>query len=281
MGIMKIPFSSSASQRPSWLITAAALLLVVAAGGCAKSETPGKKGRGGQPAAGGARAPVQVQTTGVQRMAVQRQVDVSGTLISPDSAKVSSEVAGVVREILVELGHEVKPGQVLLRLDPRELQLALTQAEANLHQTEAQLGIDAVKGTEPPPDEQISTVRTAIANRDDARAQMTRAERLIKQRLLSQADLDAAVTRVKVTEASYQAALETVQGLKATLKQRRAAVELAQKKLADAVIKAPVAGSVSERLVQPGEFIRENTPVVSLVQMNPLKLRTNAQEKYA
>src|SRR4029077_5914401 len=49
----------------------------------------------------------------------------------------------------------------------------------------------------------------------------------------------------------------------------------------DAVIKAPVAGSVSERRGQPGEFIRENTPVATIVQMTPLKLKTAIQEKYA
>jgi RND family efflux transporter MFP subunit len=282
MGIMKLRLRSSASQRLTWLKWAVVLMLLLIAGGCTKTETPGKKGRAGGPGgSGGARPPVQVQPVTVQRISIQRQVDIAGTLISPDSAKVSSEVAGVVREILVELGHEVKPGSILVRLDPRELQLALAQAEANLHQTEAQLGIDGVNAKEPPPDEQISTMRSAIANRDDARAQMNRAERLIKQRLLSQADLDTAITRVKVTEAAYQSALETVQSLKATLKQRRAAVELAQKKLSDAVIKAPVAGSVAERLVQPGEYIRENTPVISLVQVNPLKLKTAVQERHA
>src|SRR4030095_11798797 len=42
-----------------------------------------------------------------------------------------------------------------------------------------------------------------------------------------------------------------------------------------------VRGSVSERLVQPGEYIRENTPVATIVQMNPLKLKTAIQEKHA
>jgi membrane fusion protein (multidrug efflux system) len=51
--------------------------------------------------------------------------------------------------------------------------------------------------------------------------------------------------------------------------------------LNDAVIRAPVAGSISERLVQPGEFIREMTPVATIVQMNPLKLKTAVQEKFA
>src|SRR5262249_46079961 len=62
---------------------------------------------------------------------------------------------------------------------------------------------------------------------------------------------------------------------------RRAAYELAKKKFADAVIKAPVGGSIAERFVQPGEYIRENTPVVTIVQMHPLKFRSAVQEKHA
>jgi len=87
--------------------------------------------------------------------------------------------------------------------------------------------------------------------------------------------------RLKVADANYQTALDNVRSLKAALQDRRAAFELAQKKLADAVVKAPVAGSVSERVVQPGEYIRENTPVATIVQMNPLKLKTAIQERHA
>ena len=65
------------------------------------------------------------------------------------------------------------------------------------------------------------------------------------------------------------------------MQDRRQAVELAQKKLNDADIRASVAGQISERLVHEGEFIRENTPVVSIVKMNPLRLDTSIQERYA
>ncbi len=99
--------------------------------------------------------------------------------------------------------------------------------------------------------------------------------------LLTQVDRDTAETRLKVAEANYQAAVDNVRSLKASLQDRRASYELAQKKVNDAVVRAPVSGSVSERLVQPGEFIRENTPVATIVQMNPLKLRTAIQEKNA
>jgi RND family efflux transporter MFP subunit len=266
--------TKTADQRLIWSSMVILALMGLATAGCNRSESQTKQAPKGPTA-------VRIEVTSIQRISIQRQVELSGTLISPDQAKVSSEVAGRVQEILVELGHEVRQGQPLVKLDPRELELSLRQAEAQLHQTEAQLGMDGIHMSEPPPDEEISTIRTAIANRDDARAQATRASQLIKKGLVSQADYDTAQTRVKVTEAAYQAATETVRSLKATLQQRRAAYELAQKKLGDAVIKAPISGSISERLVQPGEYIRENTAVVTIVQMNPLKLKTAVQEKYA
>ncbi len=272
MGIMMQPARQKTGRNVIWPIGWGLVLLAFSA--CGKSDLQAGRATKG-PAA------IHVQITTVQRISMDRLVDLSGTLISPDQARVSSEVAGVVVQVLVELGQEVKAGQILVRLEPRELELALEREISLLRQTEAQLGIDGIQVKEPPPDEQVSMVRTAKANLDDARAQLVRAQRLMKQRLLPQADMDTAETRVKVTEAAYQTALETVQSLKASLRERRAAVALAQKKLDDAVIKSPVAGSVSERLVHPGEFIQQNTPVIGLVQMNPLKLKTAVQERHA
>jgi RND family efflux transporter MFP subunit len=256
-----------------WRILIPGALLAVAAGGCTAS-TEARKTEGKRPA-------VTVRTITPERTTIARQVDISGTVISPDQATVSSQVAGVVREAAIELGQEVQPGQVLARLDPQELEFALHRSESLLKQTEAQLNIDGVTVKEPPPNDQIAAVRLAQAQRDDSRAQLERAIRLSKQGLLAQADMDTAQTRLKVDEARYQAAIEDVQSLKASLQDRRAAYALAQKKLADATIRAPVGGRISERLVHPGEYIRENTPVVTIVQMNPLKLRTALQERQA
>jgi multidrug efflux pump subunit AcrA (membrane-fusion protein) len=264
------------------------LILALAASAAACGQTSGQAagsgggatgGRGGRGGRGG--AAVATQTTTVQRISIQREVDLSGTLLSPDQARVSSEVAGIVRDVPVQLGTEVRAGDVLVRLEPRELQLALDRAEGQLRQIEAQLGIDRSQDKRPPSDDQIASVRQAAANRDDAVNTFKRATQLHDRGLMSQVDYDTAETRLKVAEANYQASVDNVQALKATLQDRRAAWELAQKKLNDAVIRAPVVGSVSERLVQPGEFIRENTPVATIVQVNPLKLKTAIQEKYA
>jgi RND family efflux transporter MFP subunit len=221
-----------------------------------------------------------VRTAPVQRVSFQRSVELSGTLVSPDQARVSSEVAGTVRDVLVEIGQEIQVGQELVRLDTTELNLALQRAESALRQTEAQLGIPP-GSSQLPADEQVAAVRTAAANREEARAQLARAQESFNKGLSSKADFDTVSTRFKVTEAAYQAAVENVQALKASLQDRRAAYDLAKKKVDDAIIRAPIAGAVSERPVQRGEFIRETTPVVTIVRMSPLKLRTAVQEKYA
>jgi RND family efflux transporter MFP subunit len=248
------------------------LVACLSAAGCGNSASQARP-------AGARRDSVPIQTTTVQRVTIPRSVELAGTLLSPEQARVSSEAPGVIREVLVELGTEVRPGDPLVRLDDRESRLALERAESALRQTEAQLGIPAMAA--PPPDEAISAVKTAAATRDDARMNLARVEKLVSRQLLAPVELDNAQTKLKLAESAYAAALDNARSLKASLQDRRAAYELAQKKAADAVIRAPVGGSVSERLVQPGEFIRENTPVATIVQLSPLRLRTAVQERHA
>jgi RND family efflux transporter MFP subunit len=270
------------AHRSSFYYAGIVALLTVSFAACTQQSASNKNGggRGGRgQGAGGGGQPVDVRTAPIHRISIQRSVELSGTLVSPDQARVSSEVAGVVRDVLVEIGQEVQVGQELVRLDTTELNLALQRAESALRQTEAQLGI--AEGITLPQDDQISAVRTAAANRDDARSQLARAQELFNKGLSSKADFDTAQTRVKVTEAAYQSAVENVQSLKASLQDRRAAYDLAKKKLSDAIIRAPIAGAIAERSAQRGEYIRENTPVATILRMNPLKLRTGVQEKYA
>ena len=175
----------------------AALALVggaLLAAGCDRpAASPNRRG-GGPPS-------VAIQTTTVQKMAVQRQVDLAGTLTSPNQARVSAEAAGIVRAVLVEIGREVRAGDPLVRLETKELALALARAESALRQTRAQLGmhgpIDA--GDTLPADEEIGSVRNAMANRDDARASASGRGRSPTRGLLSPVDLQTAETRLKVS----------------------------------------------------------------------------------
>ncbi len=262
----------------SWIPVFLAVTLLGGCGGGNSGQGPngGGRGRGGGPA-------VSIRTTTVQRMAVQRQVDLAGTLLSPDQAKVSAEAAGVVRQVVVEIGSRVKVGDPLVKLEPKELALALARAESALRQTRAQLGMHGPldSGDVAPPDEEIGSVKNALATLGDAEANFERAKKLRERGIMSPVDLQTAETRLKVAEAAYQSSVDTARGQKALLQDRRASYDLAAKKLNDTVVRAPIAGVVSERPVQVGEFISERTPVATIVQMNPLKLRTGVQERHA
>jgi RND family efflux transporter MFP subunit len=260
-------------------------ILLFALQSCTGNNDSQQKGQGaGQRGGRGGRGrgdAVPVKSTTPQKIAIQRVVDLSGSLVSPDQVRVSSEVDGTVSNVDAELGQEVREGQVLIQLDTRELQLAVERAESALRQTEAQLGIDSARPGVIPPDEQIASVRTAIANREDARTKLAMTQELVNKGLSARTDLDTNDTRLKVAEASVQTALENVRSLKASMQDRRASYELAKKKVADASIRAPAGGTIAERLVQKGEYIRANTQVATIVQLNPLKLQTAVQEKYA
>jgi HlyD family secretion protein len=268
-------------SRPFFYLLLLNVLLALAAcgrGGEGEQKNPG----GGQGGAGRGRGDaVPVRSTTPQRIAIQRVVDLSGSLVSPDQVRVSSEVDGIVAVVDAELGQEVRAGEILIQLDTRELQLAVERAESALRQTEAQLGIDSDRPEIMPPDDQIASVRTALANREDARLKLKQTQELFDKGLSPRTDLDTNDTRLKVAEAAVQAALENVRSLKASLQDRRAAYDLSKKKLADASIRAPVGGTIAERLVQKGELIRTNTQVATIVQLNPLKLQTAVQEKFA
>lgn len=265
----------------------AVLLSLIALGllSCGRNGEAQQKSPGGQPGAAGAGRgrgeAVQVRSTRPQRIAIQRIVDLSGSLISPDQVRVSSEVDGTVAMVNAELGQVVREGQILIQLDTRELQLAVDRAESALRQTEAQLGIDSAHPEVLPPDEDVASVRTALANREDARVKLSQTQELVTKGLAPRTDLDTNSTRLKVAEAAVQAALENIRALNASLQDRRANYELAKKKLADASIRAPASGTIAERLVQRGEFIRANTQVATIVQLSPLKLQTAVQEKFA
>ena len=175
--------------------------LAGAAAGCNKAAAPGGRGSGPR------QDRVQIRSVKIQRIAIQRQVEISGTLLSPDQAKVSSEVAGVVREVPMQIGTVVRAGDPLVILDKRELTMAFERAESALRQVEAQLEINGTVSVLPPADDQIASVRQAAATRDDAAANLARVERLIARGILAQVDLDAARTKSKVAEATYQSTL--------------------------------------------------------------------------
>jgi membrane fusion protein (multidrug efflux system) len=121
-------------------------------------------------------------------------------------------------------------------------------------------------------------VRQADATFSETRIQLDRTKGLVGQGLVAKQQLDEQQARYDVAEANLKSARENVRNIRATIAARRASLALAQKKMADAKIVAPMSGFIKERLISEGLFLKLNSPVVTLVQNSPLKLRFDVPE---
>jgi len=84
-----------------------------------------------------------------------------------------------------------------------------------------------------------------------------------------------------VTEAQYTDALDEGKNRQGVLAQRRSELEIARQQLADAVLYAPIDGAIRQRHANQGQYLAAGAPVVTLVQMNPLRLRAEVPERDA
>jgi RND family efflux transporter MFP subunit len=212
---------------------------------------------------------------------VDRRVSATGTLAADEQVVLGTKVAGRIGELLVDLGSRVRRDQTVARLDPTDAQLRVDQAVAALQQARARLGLSP-GGTDDRVDpEQTSLVRQGRAVLDEARLTKDRTDRLWKQELIAQAQVDTAVSALGVAEARYQDAIEEVRNRQAVLLQRRSELELARQQRVDTVVTSPIEGAVSERRASVGEYLAAGAPVVTLVKLHPLRLRIAVPERDA
>jgi RND family efflux transporter MFP subunit len=224
-------------------------------------------------------AVVAVQALQVEASSVQRTVEFVGTLEGEREVTVSSEVAGRVLTIKADLGDRVQPGQVLAEIDSRELVLAVERQQAALQQTLASLGLS--KEGDPMPDPaSTSVVRRAAADLADARVNYERAQSLVAKNVVAKQVYDSAEARYKGAEANYTSALEGVRNLIAQVENLRVQLALARKKVADASVRAPFGGTIRARMVEMGQYVKEQGSIVSITDTNPLKMRAGIPEQW-
>ncbi len=224
--------------------------------------------------------PVKARVVPVVARKLQRSVESVGSLYAFEEVTVGSEVEGRVDAVYVDVGDHVARGRALLKIVPVELGLALDQERAALRQIEARLapadGGDAV--TNP---KDAAEVKKAEADRTDAEQKFQRAKELFDEGLISRGAFDEAEARRNAARAAYDMAVQNVETLRAQAAQRSAAVALADKKLRDTVIRAPFAGQVKDRMVSPGQYVKVQTPVIVIVDSDPLRARLKVPEKMA
>ncbi len=240
--------------------------------GCSKTQS--SSGRVNASTAIGVRAvPAQEEST-------RERVEAVGSLFALDESTISSQVEGPVSKILVDVGDAVKEGQVLVAIEPTELQYAVESQRAAVRQVRSQLGIGP---DDPPPADpsKVAFVQRAAADLLDAKQKYDRARLLFRSQVVAQGDVDAAMAKYDNANATHELAIQQVEQLAAQLQSSETMLHLAEKKVADASIRAPFNGLVKERKVNLGEYLKVQSPVMVLVREGPLRARLEVPEKWA
>jgi RND family efflux transporter MFP subunit len=249
------------------------------AGGCSGAAGTTEAGSAGRSAV--SVDPRRVTTAVAVELPLERLLVVTGTLAAEQEIVLGMKVSGRISALTVDLGSAVKKGDIIARLDDTDFQLRVRQAEAALQQARVRLGLPRDGSGEDVDLEQTAPVREARAQMDGARARLDRATQLWEKGLLAKSDLDATSSAYKVTEAQYADSLDEASNRLAVLAQRRSELEIARQQLADAVLYSPIDGMIRSRSASIGQYLIAGTPVVTLVQIHPLRLRTDLPEREA
>jgi len=238
-------------------------------------------------------------------------------IVTTNEVVVSPQIAGRIRQLLVKEGDTVKANQLLAVLDPGELQQeeAFYTASAEGASSQVQESAAALRFQERQVGDQISQAeanlaaaesqRTAAqAELDNARLSFDRADKMLKEGVVSQEQLDQARTAYQVAQskiASLEKQIDAQRSavalartnadqvsirrsqLRGTQKQQAAAAAQRAKagvRLAYAELHAPIDGVIDVVAARVGEVVTPGQPVVTLINPDDLWVRANVEETY-
>ena len=217
----------------------AVLCVTLSTAACRRTDTAAAEPEARPPSAVGV-APVK----GVDEPVI---VEATGSFEPDESSDVAPEGSGRVTATPVDVGDHIAKGAVLIRIQGEAANLRLQDAKAAVARAEANLKLA----------ESQNTLAQTTARRHEA---------LLKGGLIPQTTADEARTQAETASNSVLVA-------RASLDQSKAQLALAEKVASDVVVNAPFAGYVSERRVAVGEFVQPSTAVVTLLRIDPLRLR--------
>jgi RND family efflux transporter MFP subunit len=220
---------------------------------------------------------VNVTVTTAAEQPIARFIRVSGTLTAQEDAEVAAEIAGRVVATPVERGSIVTANAPLIQIASTDVEAQAREAEANAAQIEARLGLAGGAEFDV---ERVPEVANAKAAVQLAQNDFGRAERLYKDKLLSQSDFDQRSAQFEATQRQYDVAKNGAAQQFQALRGARARVTVAQKALADTVVRAPFAGAVGERFVSVGDYVTKGNKVASVVRLDPLRVELTIPEQY-
>lgn len=223
----------------------------------------------------------------------------AGRIVSTDDARVkgtivaiSAKVAGRVEKVMVNEGDNVEPGQVIAILEQAEFEAQVEQAKGNLAMSQAKLAETLAGNRYQEIAKANASVNQATANLDNAETNYKRSETLFNQGAISSQQRDTARTAATVAQAQADSATEQyslsvegsrpedIQIAQAQVQQNQAVLTNAELQLANATIKAPVAGVVALKSVEDGEVIVVGQQLFSIADLADVWIAANIEETY-
>ena len=249
-------------------------------------------------------APVPVRTAPVDRenpaegKGIQ-MVTASGYVVPRHKIEVSSKIIGRVKEILVERGDKVNEGDVLLRIEDEEYQAQVRSSEATAGALRAR--VDELRAGSRP--QEIAAAQASVASAQatlrNAEVDFKRSESLAKDGVGSQQDMDRAraardVAQAQLNSAKKNAELvtvgprrEVIDAAEAQLREAEANLEYIKTALSNTVLKAPITGTVLEKLAEQGELVTNTnfggtrgakSSVVTMADLNDLQVEVDVNQ---
>jgi RND family efflux transporter MFP subunit len=212
---------------------------------------PGGGGPGG--GFGGFRPPMTVELAKVGRGDVAAHLTVVGNLIGQVTVDVVPKTAGRLVSVGVRLGDQVRAGQLIAKIEDREIVEQVKQSEAAMLVAQA-------------------TIRQREADLALAASNLERSRNLYKRELLPKQTLDD-------SEAQHLAAMAQIDLARAQLAQGQSRLEELKGNLQDTMVVAPMAGFIGKRNVDPGAWASNQAPIVSVVAISSLRLVVNIVER--
>lgn len=258
--------NKSGKWRPGLLLLICLSFLILPAAGChhAQKETA-------SPVNEKIELVIPVQVAKVIKKPIELKMDIVGTFESLVEIPLAAQVSGRVQEVLVDMGDPVRKEQMLVRLDPVDLKLALELDKANLQEELAKIGIKSL-GERIRPDAEMPSVKKAQAVMDNAYRNWQRNIKMREQDLVSQKTLEDSLKDYKASKADYETALDIVSQTRASIESKVATLNIDQQKLKYTAIISPIDGFIKEKKMNPGDYVQVGGTVLTLVENDPVYL---------
>ena len=252
-------------------VTPLALIMFTAACGSNVTGTASTQAAEAPPAA------VAVKPVAAIEEPIARFIRATGSLTAEERADVAAEIVGRIIATPIERGTRVAPGTELVRLSPTETEAQALEAAANAAQIEARLGLAPGATFDA---NAVPEVQNAAANFALAQSEFSRIQSLLDQRVVSQSEFDQRRTQMEAARQQLEVAKNGAAQQYQALQAARARVTLAQKALADTVVRAPFSGVVAERLVSNGDYVTKGTKVAVVVRVDPLRVELTVPAQF-